>query len=232
MTPQWMTAERLTKLAELCERDDHLCLKGHSACLEKSHYQWATSHQETVAVPVVILWKDPETGAIRKDKTSQGWKPVEVTVWEWESAYLHEAVVEETIASWKADDREERSLALKREQQDIQDGTYGRYGGFAVMGRDGALRSRFDPVARDTFMAQQPEFYLKATGMDGVHFRPVAVVRVPSTDICLYLDVSAAFVKTTSNQRRLARRRGKPVQEVTVEGLCLEAIRLWWARNR
>ena len=211
MTPQWMTAERLNKLAELCERDDHLCLKGHNKCLEKSHYQWAKPHQEWAGLP---------GGAV-----------TQVTVWEWEWAYLHEAVVEETIASWQADDREQRALDWKREQQAIQDGTYGTYGRLAVTGRDGVVRPQFDPVSRDVFMAQRPEFYLKATGVDGMHFRPVAVVRVPSTSIVLYVDVSAAFIKTTSNQRRLARRRGKPVQEVTVEELCVEAVRLWWHKR-
>jgi len=219
MTPQWMTAERLAKLAELCERDDHLCLKGHTNCPEKSHYQWATSHQETVAVPVEHPVLDKATGGIRRDVTRPGWEPVQVTVWEWESAYLHEAVTEETIASWKADDREQRALDWKREQQAILDGTYGTYG------------SQFDPVARDQFMAQRPEYYLKAKGMDGVHFRPIAVVRVPSTSLYLYVDVSAAFVNPTKNQRRLARRRGKPIQEVTVEEICQQAVQLWWNKH-
>ena len=233
MTPQWMTAERLTKLAELCERDDHLCLKGHARCPDKSHYQWVTPHQETVAMPVKHPVLDKATGGIRRDVTRPGWAPEQVTVWAWESAYLHEATVEETIATWQADDREQRALDWKREQQAILDGTYGSYGRLAVTGRDGVVRPQLDPVSRDQFMAQRPEYYLMATGMDGVHARPVAVVRVPSTSIYLYLDVSAAFVKPTKSQRKNARRRGKPVQEVTVtvEQLCQEAVQLWWNKR-
>ena len=201
MTPQWMTAERLAKLGELCERDDHLCLKGHRNCPDKTHYQWARPHKEWAGVP--------------------GGGAMQLTVWEWESAYLHEATIEEAIASWKADDREQRALDWKREQQAIIDGTYGKYG------------SRFDPVSRDQFMAQRPEYYLTATGMDGMHFTPVVVVRVPSTSIYLFVNVSAAFVKTTKSQRRHAHRHGKPVQEVmvTVEDLCKEAVRLWWNKR-
>jgi hypothetical protein len=174
-----------------------------------------------VALPVRLPVLDKDTGLLRRDKTIPGFKFVQETVWEWESAYLHEATVEETIASWKADDREQRALDWKQEQQAILDGTYGKYG------------SRFDPVSRDQFMAQRPEYYLTATGVDGMHFTPVAVVRVPSTPIHLYVNVSAAFVKTTKSQRRHARRHGKPVQEVTVtvEELCKEAVALWWNKR-
>lgn len=220
MTPQWMTAERLSKLAELCKRDDHRCLKRHVRCPEKSHYQWATPRQEVVAVPVQHPVLDKDTGGIRRDITRPGWSPEQVTVWEWEPAYLHQATVEETKASWKADDRELWALDWKREQRTLHDGTYGSYG------------SQFDPVARDVFMAQRPEYYLKATGVDGVHFRPVAVVRVPSTNLHLFVDVSEAFVKPTKSQRRHARRHGKPVQEVTVEQLCQQAVQEWWTRIR
>ena len=237
MTPQWMTAERLAKLGELCERDDHLCLKGHARCPEKSHYQWATSHQEAVAVPKAYYVHDKSLNMDFLACSMNVTEPGQVTVWEWESAYLHEAVVEETIASWKADDREQRALDWKREQQAILDGTYGKFGRLMTV-RNGRA-SHLDPVSRDAFMAQRPEFYLKATGVDGTHFRPVAVVRVPSTDICLYVDVSAAFVqptKPTKSQRKNARRRGKPIQEVavtpvTVEQLCQQAVALWWNKR-
>ena len=224
MTPQWMTAERLAKLAELCRRDDHLCLKGHARCTDKEHYKWATPRQETVAVPVEHPVLDKATGGIRRDITRHGWAPQQVTVWEWESAYLHDATVEETKASWQADDREQRELDWKREQQAILDGTFAYFS------------QRFDPVSRDVFMAQRPEYYLKATGVDAMHFRPIAVVRVPSTSIYLYLDVSAAFVqasKPTKSQRKNARRRGKPIQEVTVtvEQLCQQAVAWWWSKR-
>ena len=221
MTPQWMTAERMAKLAVLCERDDHRCLKGHRNCPEKSHYQWATTHQEAVARPKPYYVHDKTLDMDLLACSLEVTSPEMVTVWEWEPAYLHEATVEETKASWKADDREQRALDWKREQQAIIDGTYGTYG------------SQFDPVARDAFMAQRPEYYLKATGVDGMHFRPVAVVRVPSTSIYLYVDVSAAFVKPTKAQRRNARRHGKLVQEVTVtvEQLCQQAVAWWWSKR-
>jgi hypothetical protein len=132
---------------------------------------------------------------------------------------LADAAVEEAIESWKADDRELRALDWKAEQQAILDGTYGTYG------------SRFDPVARDQFFAQRPAYYLKATGIDGMHAQPVAVVRVPSTSIYLYVNCAAAFVKATKNQRRLARRRGKPIQEVTVGQLCQQAVDLWLTKK-
>jgi hypothetical protein len=225
-----MTAERLAKLAELCEQYDHRCLKGHRNCLEKPHYQWATSHQETVAVPVEHPVMDKATGGIRQDVTRSGWAPVQVTVWEWESAWLHEATVKETKASWQADDREQRALDWKREQSTLHTGEVGKFIQFST----GKSRLRnIDPIEMDNFVQNRPSYYLKATGVDGVHFRPVAVVRVPSTNIQLFVDVSAAFVKATKNQRRLARRRGKPIQEVTVtvEELCQQAVQSWWNKH-
>jgi hypothetical protein len=228
MTPQWITQERLAKLGVLAQRYKGRCLKEHPNCRERSHFQWATPHQETLAVPVEHPVLDKETGGIRRDITRPGWKPELVTVWEWEWAVgdnddtgsgLAYVAVGEAIATWKADDREQRALDWKQEQQAILDGTYGQYG------------SQFDPVARDQFMAQRPAYYLKATGVEGMHGRPVAVVRVPSTGIYLYLDVSAAFVKPTKSQRRHARRHGKQVQAVTVEQLCEQAVDLWWTKK-
>jgi hypothetical protein len=248
MTPQWITQERLAKLGVLARRYRGRCLKEHPNCSKRSHFQWATPHQETLAVPVEHPVLDKETGGIRRDITRKGWKPELVTVWEWQWAIgdnddarsgMAYVAVEETIASWKADDREQRALDWKAEQQAILDGTYGRYNSqiFGPLTGNGVStrRPRLDPVTRDQFMAQRPVYYLKGTGIDGMHARPVAVVRVPSTSIYLFIDVSAAFApKATKNQRRLARRRGKPVQEVavTVEQLCQQAVSLWWAKVR
>ena len=75
MTPQWITQERRAQLFKLRIRYWGQCLKGHLSCRDESHFQWATPHLETVAVPVEFKVLDKATGLVRRDITVPGWKP-------------------------------------------------------------------------------------------------------------------------------------------------------------
>lgn len=104
---------------------------------------------------------------------------------------------EAVIADWKAEDRAEREALLRIERAQIH-------------GEKGVFGRQFDPVQRDIFMASRPGHYLKGLGVSPVTFKRVAKVRVPSTDIHLYVGVSGAgeLVKPSKNKRRKMRRPG------------------------
>ena len=91
--------------------------------------------------------------------------------------------------SWKADDREARSQQRQIEQEQLHDGTYGRYG------------SDFDPVARDNFYQQRDEYRLVGRIVSPNGFKPTAVIRVPSSNINLHVDLSSAHVLSKRARR-------------------------------
>lgn len=186
--PQWATAPRLAKLAELAETYGNYCLKGHH----------------------VMLCDDPTHYVIPKYRKGR------------KVGYTHrnlgEQKVEDAIASWVAEDRERRCYEWKLEQQLIH-GTPTR-----------GYNRRFDPVTRDGFMAEQPDFYLDALGLDPWTGKQVAMVRIPSSYVYLFVDVTRAVEKLSKNKRRKVRRYGATPPE-GVEALCRLAVIDWWQRN-
>ena len=130
--------------------------------------------------------------------------------------------METVIEEWKAEDRETRSLLLKLEQSTIHDGTYGRYGG------------DFDPVARDVYFQERPTYYFLGYGVAAQSKKRIAVIRVPSTYIRLYVEVSDAFqgVRISRNKRRkMSRYKSAPPAEVwqEIDRLCAQAVAVYWA---
>lgn len=133
----------------------------------------------------------------------------------------YEVFIEGIIEEWKAEDRDRRLYEWKLEQRTIHTGEKGRWG------------RRFDPVTRDVFMANQPEYYLVGLGVDALNFKRVALVRIPSTQIHLFVDVSRAgtFRRLSKNQRRKIVRYGaSPPADVMgeIRSLCQEAVEDWW----
>ena len=136
---------------------------------------------------------------------------------------LYNPVLEGIIESWKAEDRERRAYEWHLEQQQIIDGTYGKYG------------STFDPVARDVFVNSRPEYYLVAVGVNPFTYRRVALVRIPSTFIHLFVDVRHTVQGVSKNAKRKAKRYGKGTNKVlmaTIDESCRLAVRDWWATRR
>lgn len=211
-SPKWVTPERKTRLTQVQEKYAGLCLKGHQFCPVQEHYQWVRTRAGWGVLPAT-----PDNIAATEERyriVRDGWLSVPVPVYESELASLGDAMVEEIIASWIADDRDAAVEERRRAGQTLNDGTFGHYG------------RQWDPVARDVAAQGRPSYYLVAMGIDGVHFRPVAVVKIPGTGITLHVDVAKAFL--TRSQRRHARRHGRP--EVTVEALCHAAVQAWWHR--
>ena len=134
--------------------------------------------------------------------------------------------METVIEEWKAEDREERHLLWKLEQQQTHDGTYGRYG------------NQFDPacsqVARDVYYQQQPEYYLLGFGASAESKKRIAVIRVPSTYIRLYVNVAVAFQGASisrNKKRKMARYQSGPPAQVwaEIDRLGGQAVRDFWA---
>jgi hypothetical protein len=135
----------------------------------------------------------------------------------------YELFIEGIIDSWKAEDRERRNYECKLEPQQILDGTYGRYG------------TTFDPVARDVFVNSRPSYYLVGLGVNPFTYQRVALVRIPSTFIHLFVDVGTAVQDVSKNARCKALRHGKVrngALMAKIDELCKLAVEDWWSVKR
>jgi hypothetical protein len=127
---------------------------------------------------------------------------------------LYNPVIEGIIESWRAEDRERRSYEWKLFELQLNDGTYGKYG------------SSFDPVARDVFFTTRPEYYLVGIGVSPFTPKQVALIRVPSTFVHLFVDCGGAVQEVNKNARRKMKRYGKVSGLYkTVHDRCTEAAR-------
>ncbi len=130
--------------------------------------------------------------------------------------------METVIEDWKAEDREERALLWKLEQEHLHDGTFGRWG------------SDFDPVARDVYYQERPKYYMLGFGVSAESKQRIAVIRVPSTYIRLYVNLAVAFqgVSISRNKKRkMARYNAGPPAIVSerIDTLCSQAVDAYWA---
>jgi hypothetical protein len=216
--PQWSTPQRREHLVELFHKYGNLCLQGHPVCPDETHYKAGDFQIEWRSTPDIMEFRT-RSG----EKTNifvQAWKRERVRVEGGHyPARLYNKVAEAAIESWKAEDRERRSYEWDMEQLQIFDGTYGRYG------------STFDPVARDVYVNGRPEYYLVGLGVNPFTYKRVALVRVPSTLVHLFVDVGTVVQEVSKNARRKAVRHGKVSGNLMdrIDLLCRAAVADWWA---
>jgi len=73
------------------------------------------------------------------------------------------------------------------------------------------LRGQFNNISRDIFYAKQPQFYLLGLGISGLTFKPFAKIRLSSSYVSLYVDLSDSLRMVSKAKRRKAIRYGKPL---------------------
>lgn len=129
--------------------------------------------------------------------------------------YVH--FVEGLIANWIAEDRECNLALWQAEQRRIHN-----------LHERGNLKGEFGAISRDIFHSSQPEYYLMGFGMNTLTFRPFAKVRLASSFVSLYIDVSGAMRKLSKNQRRKATRYGRPLShrsKAEIDQMCSLAVK-------
>jgi hypothetical protein len=134
--------------------------------------------------------------------------------------YLYENYCDALVKEWVADDRAERAELWRQEQRLLH----------RLPDERGWRKQRFDPVAKDQFFSQQPQFYLEAVGVSGLTFTRIAKVRIPSTHLRLFVDVAES--KVSKHQRRKARRYGIGLlteETRTIDQICSTAVNDFWA---
>ena len=136
---------------------------------------------------------------------------------------LYDVKSEDAIRYWVSDDAGQRMAEWKAERERLhRDQRHFRQG-------------EFDSLRRQLYMENQPPYTIVALTVDSLTFRPVALVKVSSTIIRLFVDLPNPMVGLSKSARRKARRYGKGLPEETfqkAEKVIAAAVQDWWAKRK
>jgi len=126
--------------------------------------------------------------------------------------------IEYLIADWKADDKAQATAEWQAERKALH----------SLGERRFPLRGQFSNISKDIFFDQQPLFYVLGVGVSGLTYKPFAKVRLSSSYVYLYVDLTNTLKGVGKAKRRKAIRYGKalPIEKQReVEQLCRLAVR-------
>ena len=208
--PQWETTERHNYLISLWIKYGNKCLLGHNACPIAEHY--IDTYSKLVYVPYSKLKDCINTqGQPRFDDNGQRLQILEhlerKTV-EHRTRFirLFDLKMESIIKNWIDDDRERDKLEREIESKYLHETN------FRIM----PLRGQFSGISRDIYYDNQPVYYLEAIGVSGITLKPFAKLRLASSGVRLYVDISDVITHVSKNKRRKFKRYSKPIAKSTI----------------
>ncbi|MBI2836127.1 MAG: hypothetical protein HYX85_00335 [Chloroflexi bacterium] len=195
--PKWASPERQNYLIRLWVETGNKCLLGHDVCPIPEHYRLSVQQAHDVAVPVSVTIRD-DAGNVRGTLDTHTIK--RVVTHETREARLFDLKEETAIRYWIADDRQQDLAEWQQEVETLHRTNDRRY----------PLNGQFSGIGRDVFFDQQPEYYVLATGISGLTFKPFAKVRLPSSYVALHVDIDLSGANGISKSaRRKAIRYGR-----------------------
>lgn len=227
--PKWATPERLQHLTQLAEKTGGGCLLGYRPPEATYHHLFSVGFFELTIADIVVDGDSskcvcqhcPHQYRTYIDGTDVIVDTVEMS-WrvEKDAIYKKPVIIRRPrhqpglIDDWKTDDREARS-EQRRKANRLAEGTNDLTG----WGR------RFDPIEREKFFERQSPYYLEATGISGLTFRPIAKVRIPSTNDSLFVDVPKHL---RNKMTRSQRKRWRRAHIESVDAACTQAVQDYW----
>jgi hypothetical protein len=136
---------------------------------------------------------------------------------------LGDQKIEEAVRYWVSEGAAQKAAEWKAERERLhRDQRHFRQG-------------QFDSLQRQIYLENQPPYTIVALTVDSLTFRPVALVKVSSTIIHLFVDLPNPMGGLSKSARRKARRYGKGLPEEAVhkaEQAIAAAVQDWWAKHR
>lgn len=130
--------------------------------------------------------------------------------------------IEGLIQDWQQSDRELRQALWEAELKAMH----------SLGERSYPLRGQFSAVSRDIYAQTQPLYYFDGQAVSGVTLTPFVKVRMSSSYVRLYIDLSEAFREVSKSKRRKAVRYGKALPfrvEEHIRVIIMEAVRHYLA---
>ena len=182
-TPQWATPDRLEALAKLQQLR---CSLGEEHC----------PVVEAFTAEVVRRLGPPDgnlawimRAALITPDVLKSFSPF------FNNALPHLAfwLSKEWVRLWKAEDSQERAIALKREQRRLH----------ALL----QIRKRgpFDTIAREEYLANRPLWRIEAAGVGAFSFKRMVKVRIPSLEQEIFVSLAGLAKATGLKKKKLLR---------------------------
>lgn len=114
-------------------------------------------------------------------------------------SHIYSRFIEDLIAYWVQDDREEDSYLWQLERYRLHHRTELE-----------PWQTSFDGVAREQFILNRPLFYMEGVAFDAIRKMKIARVRLAGTPKFLFIDVSG-WIPQSKNAIRKAIKYGKPI---------------------
>ncbi len=136
---------------------------------------------------------------------------------------LYDVKSEGAVRYWVSDDAAQRMAEWKAEQERLHsDQRHFRQG-------------EFDSLRRQIYHETQPPYRLVALTVDSLTFKPVALVRISSTIVNLFVNLEEPMGAISKSARRKARRYGKALPEEAArkaDKAIATAVQDWWATRK
>ena len=126
------------------------------------------------------------------------------------------------IQDWKQLDRELASALWQAERKALH----------STGGRTYPLRGQFSAISRDITAENRPLYYLEGQAVSGITLKPFVKVRLASSYMRLFVDLSEALKQVSKSARRKAIRYGKPLPPSTQTAIrrqVLEAVKDYYS---
>ena len=227
-TPRWATAERKARLVQLWRRYGNRCLQGHRTCPDPTHYVLRTPKPEWARVPDRMQRAERPDGTPILDSSGnpiyyQTYKLVPAPTTELSLERLYDVKSEGAVRYWVSDDAAQRMAEWRVERERLhRDQRHFRQG-------------EFDSLRRQIYLENQPPYTIVALTVDSLTFRPVALVKVSSTIIHLFVNLEEPMGALSKSARRKARRYGKALPKEAAqkaEKAIEAAVQDWWAKRK
>ncbi|MDP3063817.1 MAG: hypothetical protein Q8O40_11510 [Chloroflexota bacterium] len=226
--PRWATAVRKARLVQLWHQYGNRCLQGHRTCPDPTHYVLRTPKPGLARVPDRMQRAERTDGTLILDSSGnpiyyQTYRLVPAPTTKLSLERLYDVKSEGAVRHWVSDDAAQRMAEWKVERERIH--------------RDQRRfhQGQFDSLRRQIYLENQPPYTIVALTADSLTFRPVALVKVSSTIIRLFVELPNPMVGLSKSARRKARRYGKGLPEETfqkAEKAIAAAVQDWWAKRK
>lgn len=119
--------------------------------------------------------------------------------------HYYENYIEALISDWIIEDRIQRHIDWKLEQQALHR-TNQRYR---------PLRGTFSGVSKDIFLENQSLYYILAFGISGLTLKPFAKVRLASSYVILWVELEKlTYARVSKSRKRKAIRYHKRIEDI------------------
>jgi hypothetical protein len=193
--PKWVTPERQAYLVRLFNQSHGCCIYGHTPC--KGHFT-------VKRIGVNHYGNEVEYRYTRRWHCDYGDTHCYNAVWRMgvmgnlilEGECFYNQVESRLIREWSLESRQD-TIALNKIETIANHKTNDR-----IL----PLHGKYSGVSQDIYYSNQEDYFIDGYGINGITFKPFVKIRLASSKVRLFVDVSNVLKPLSKNQRHKALR--------------------------